>query len=93
LKGEKIMPQATDEQRIEWGGESGVGDDKAIRHLLKRGFVFTRGGIIHPPEDYDCRNDPTDCEGAIDFLCDEWDYGYDKNPTTEVNVFAPESIE
>ena len=79
---ERKMPQATDELRDRWGGEQGVGEDKAYNHLKARGFVFTRGGMIHPPSDYDHKTDTTDCEGAIDFLVDEWDYGYSPTPHT-----------
>lgn len=73
------MPQATDELRKRWGGENGVGDDKAMNHLLFHGFTFHQG-IIHPPKGWDWK-DPTaigmDTWGAVEFLCDEWDYGYE----------------
>lgn len=68
------MPRASDELRAKWGGHDGVGDDKAIDHLVKCGFAFTRGGLIHPPAIYQFH---ADTEDAIDFLCDEWDYAYD----------------
>lgn len=73
------MPQATDDLRARWGGEGGVGDERAITHLADRGFTFT-AGLIQPPSDYDHELDKTDCEGAIDFLCDEWDYAYSPVP-------------
>jgi hypothetical protein len=84
------MPQATDELRDRWGGDGGVADDKAMRHLLAKGFAFTRGGMIHPPRDYNWRDDKEDTEGAIDFLCDEWDYAYDPAIKADevVNVYA-----
>lgn len=71
------MPQASDELRERWGGRQGVGDDKAMGHLLRMGFTIDRGGTIHPPVGYSHKDDPTDCEGAINFLCDEWDYAYE----------------
>lgn len=69
------MPQATDELRGRWGGEQGVGEDKAFNHLSKKGFTFN-AGLIRPPLGYDPHADTEDTEGAIDFLCDEWDYDY-----------------
>ncbi len=72
------MPQATDELRKEWGGAGGVGADKAHRHLLNKGFTFDRKGFIHPPQGgYDYNKDTEDTWGAVCFLCDEWDYGYE----------------
>lgn len=70
------MPQATDELREAWGGDQGVGDDKAMKHLMALGFTFTRGGMIVAPEGWDWDPDKTDAWGAVCFLCDEWDYGY-----------------
>lgn len=74
------MPQATDELRARWGGDDGIGDDKAIRHLLRKGFRFPDGiayGLITPPVGgYDWDADTEDTWGAVEFLCDEWDYGY-----------------
>ncbi len=69
------MPQATDALRARWADKKGnITDELAINHLLKRGFVFTRGGIIHCPPglvislaDY----------SAVEFMADEMDFDYD----------------
>ncbi len=71
------MPQATDEQREKWGGYGGVGEDKAMRHLAAKGFTFTGGGMIVAPAGWVWNDDKSDCWGAVEFLCDEWDYGYE----------------
>ena len=75
------MPQATDELRARWGGRDGIGEDKALKHLAGHGFKLSRGGIIYPPIGFDPKDDPTDCMGAVNFLCDEWDYGYEETPS------------
>ena len=67
------MPQATDEQRAAWGGEQGVGEDKACNYLETAGFKLTRqwnwlipkGHMITEQEAY-----------AAQFLVDEWDWGW-----------------
>lgn len=72
------MPQATDELRKRWGTDGGAGDEKAIEHLVKYGFEFNKG-VIKPPPQWnwdDPRIKAADTWGAIEFLCDEWDYSY-----------------
>lgn len=67
------MPQASDALREAWGGECGVGEDKALAHLQGRGFKLTRQFdwvLPHPGYQPDA-----DDWGAIDFLVYEWDYG------------------
>lgn len=71
------MPQATDELRARWGGEQGVGEDKAYHHLSKLGFTMPGGRIKLPNGGFDFKADTTDTWGAIEFLCDEWDYDFD----------------
>lgn len=67
------MPQASDEQRRQWGDNGGVGEQKAIAHLEGRGFVLTRQWTwIKPTPDYQLDNDDW---GAVGFLIDEWDWG------------------
>jgi hypothetical protein len=45
-----------------------------MRHLSLAGFTFPKGGIIRAPEGYT----PTDDDySAIDYLCQEWDYGWE----------------
>lgn len=66
------MPQATEELRQKWGGVRGVGEDKAIGHLLKRGYTLTSDYCWFKPIEIDITLDDTE---AIDFLIQEWDYG------------------
>lgn len=70
------MPQATDELRAKMQDYFGdpVSDSGPINYLLGRGFTFTRGGMIVSPKTYKEWCDWE--EECIDFLCDEWDYGY-----------------
>jgi hypothetical protein len=66
------MPQATRELQIKWDHDNQM-DGKAMRHLSLAGFTFPKGGIIRAPEGYT----PTDDDySAIDYLCQEWDYGW-----------------
>ena len=65
------MPQAPDELRVRWGS-----DCAAFSQLGNR-FDISRGGIITPrplvaPSEADL--------SAIDYLCLEWDYGYEPGP-------------
>lgn len=63
------MPQASDEQRAEWG----ISEDRAMRHLDERGFVLGRDWYWRKPSpDYVMTAKDW---SAIDFLCDEWDFG------------------
>lgn len=65
-EGELTMPQATEEQRAEWG----VAPDKAMNFLEGAGFVLNRDwtwGRVAAPNEEEGR--------AIAFLCDEWDFG------------------
>lgn len=71
------MPQASDELRAKMKDCFGdpVSDEGPIAYLLERGFKFLRGGVIVPPKPYKEWCDwEADC---IDFLVDEWDYGYE----------------
>lgn len=71
------MPQASDELRAKMNDYFGdpIDDSGPINYLLKRGFIFTQQGIILPPTPYKEWCDwEADC---IDFLADEWDYGYE----------------
>ncbi len=68
------MPQATDEQRKAWGGEQGVGEDKAIGFLEGRGFILGRDWFWDKPTP---EHVVTEEEfGAMAFLVDEWDFGW-----------------
>ncbi len=63
------MPQASQEQRDEWGGPS---EETAISYLEARGYEL--GGDFYwtpPPE-----HTPTEKEwSAMEFLMAEWDFG------------------
>jgi hypothetical protein len=62
------MPQASDEQRAQWG----ISDGTATRFLESRGYVLTRQFTWVPPTGHL----PTDKEwDAVQFLIDEWDFG------------------
>lgn len=54
-------------------------ESEAISRLQSHGFTVT-GGWITPPPNWDSRNDPDDCEGAVDFLLADWDYAYNPGP-------------
>lgn len=67
------MPQAPEKMRAAWGGEQGVGDDKALAYLKERGFKLTPQWLWQKPSpDHKMTDDDW---GAIDFLICEWDYG------------------
>lgn len=62
------MPQASEELRAMFE------DDRKAFDVLKENFVDTTGFVIRPRVD---GYKMTEREGyAIDYLCDEWDYGY-----------------
>ncbi|HSW91768.1 MAG TPA: hypothetical protein VLG09_03930 [Candidatus Saccharimonadales bacterium] len=66
------MPQATRELQIAWDHDNQM-DAKALTHLKKQGYSF-KGGMIRAPDGAD----PTDEDySAIDYLCQEWDYGWE----------------
>lgn len=66
------MPQATDELRVEWGGVLGVGEDKAIAHLERRGYRLTQHYTWKKPKFVT----PTLADQrAVLFLIQEWDFG------------------
>lgn len=67
------MPQATEELRSKWGGQQGVGEDKAEDFLKERGYKLTRQWLWEKPTP---AHTPTDEElEAMAFLIQEWDYG------------------
>lgn len=67
------MPQADENLRQEWGGQDGIGEDKAEDYLKGKGYTLSRYFIWILPNP---NHVPTKEElGAIGFLIDEWDYG------------------
>lgn len=71
------MPQATEALRTRWDHYNKL-DRKAIAHLRQVNFTWLKG-IIRPPEGYQPTSDDY---SAIDYLCQEWDYGYDPSPAS-----------
>lgn len=66
------MPQATRELQLAWDHDRQM-DRKAYRHLLCAGFDL-QTGVVKAPAGYT----PTEIDySAIDYLCQEWDYGWD----------------
>lgn len=66
------MPQASDRLRKLWGGDGGIGPDKAQAFLESRGYVLTKQWRwTHPTNK---KPNKKECEAAS-FLCHEWDYG------------------
>lgn len=65
----EMMPQASDEQRADWGIDS----HPPQAYLRAAGYRLTGGWEwIKPEPDHE----PTNNEiSAINFLIDEWDYG------------------
>lgn len=51
-------------------------DATAWEYLASKGFTHNRGIIKPPITDLDHRHDQT-ALAAIDYLCDEWDWGYE----------------
>ena len=64
------MPQATDELRAKWGGDMGVGEDKALNFLYERGWVQIGNGYMQAPGP----GRPDDEWEAMRFLVEEWDF-------------------
>lgn len=73
------MPQASDELRHlmgQWFGDE-INDQGPLRFLEARGWTFPRGLCVPPVSSYN----PTQYELAVvQFLCDEWDFGYNGVP-------------
>jgi hypothetical protein len=68
------MPQATPELCAKFPGH-----DAEAFEVIKANFTTSRGGVIYPKV---VGYKMTEREGdAIDYLCDEWDYGF--NPCLE----------
>jgi hypothetical protein len=64
------MPQTSEELRAKWGGECGVGEDKAVTFLDRHGFRITSR------YDWVRATPPTPEEAeAMQFLMEEWDWG------------------
>ena len=70
------MPQATDELRAKFPGW----DSEALA-VLDANFTVSSGGVIRPKA---LGYQPTEREDdAIDYLFQEWDYGYSPRPQTK----------
>jgi hypothetical protein len=63
------MPQSSEEMRARWGGEQGVGEDKALAFLKKHGWKEVANGYMLPSDG------ATDEQwDAMQFLVEEWDF-------------------
>lgn len=80
------MPSASDEMRALWGGQDGVGEDKAESYLKAAGFTLTRGWLWEHPTKKTYESLTEEEYGAMLFLVQEWDYG------GLVEPFASDSI-
>ena len=73
------MPQASNKLRKAWGGQSGVGEDKAEAFLKSHGFILLRNWFWElPPERIQIlryKAMTLDEVEAMTFLVEEWDYG------------------
>lgn len=72
------MPTGDPKLHAKWGG-----DGPALRHLAEN-FCVSRGGIIYRRRSSYCLTDEDN--SAIDYLFQEWDYGYDDNLFSEDGV-------
>jgi hypothetical protein len=74
------MPTATNELRdlMElWFGDA-IDDGGPYRFLMARGYQEWAGMLIKPTSAYTVSIYEAPC---IQFLCDEWDYGFDPTAT------------
>ena len=71
------MPQASDELRAKMDSyfdNGGINDYDPFAFLIGHGYSEKRGIIYRPHNEHIPTKKEWDC---IEFLCDEWDYGYD----------------
>lgn len=70
------MPTATDELREKMRKMFGdpLDDGPPYNFLKEKGFTEKAGVLFAPRPDYMVSQEEYDC---IDFLCDEWDYGWE----------------
>lgn len=70
------MPQASDEQRElmqKWFRNDGINDAEPMAFLISRGYTTIAGMWQKPTPSHSVSWFEWEC---LDFLCDEWDYGY-----------------
>lgn len=63
------MPRASDYLRQKWGSHEQAYEQLRPNFTDDRGVLRPKAGYTPTAEDY----------SAIDYLCDEWDYGYKEN--------------
>lgn len=71
------MPQASDHQRErmkQWFGGDGISDGPPMAFLFAHGYTEDRGMWYKPTPSHTVSEFEWEC---LNFLCDEWDYGYD----------------
>lgn len=69
------MPQSTDKQRdlmCKWFGDR-IDDGPPTAFLLSHGYTCKHGFWFKPTPGHTISREEGAC---IDFLCDEWDYGF-----------------
>lgn len=71
------MPQASDSDRAKWGGEFGIGEDKASNFLIEHDWHIWHNGLMCPGPKTETEITPHEWEAA-GFLMDEWDYSYQR---------------
>lgn len=73
-----ILPQASDElrerMRVRFGDE--ISEQGPWEYLIKRQWREKAGMMIRPSDKTEEKITPDEWE-CINFLCDEWDFGYD----------------
>lgn len=70
------MPQSSSELRRKWGGEKGVGEDKATEFLVQQGWYEHKVGLWFRPHGKKEKQITADEWEALQFLIEEWDHAY-----------------
>jgi hypothetical protein len=66
------MPQANEYLSSRW-------DECSAWAQLAGNFLVSKGGIIYPTEETKEEGISVEDDEAIDYLCQEWDYGFEYN--------------
>lgn len=70
------MPSTSQELLDKWGGEQGVGEDKALNFLISKGWKEEGNGFMVRPEGKSEADISEEEWEALQFLHEEWDFGY-----------------
>jgi hypothetical protein len=73
------MPQATDELRARMKARFGdeIADGPPWEYLVSRGYAQRGYMIFMPSAEHKMTEEEGEC---IDFLCDEWDWAFSREP-------------